>query len=77
MVEYVSQAMRAAAKESTVLLYALSTDLFLEMMTSDADGVFTLDDGRILHQGFLLRAVERRRHNEATALYRLFDGLQL
>ena len=45
MTEYVSQAMRAAAKESTVLLYSPSTDPFLEMMTNYADRVFYFGRG--------------------------------
>ena len=45
MTEYVSQAMRAAAKESTLLLYAPSTDPFLEMMTNYADRVFYFGRG--------------------------------
>jgi hypothetical protein len=45
MTEYVSQAMRAAAKESIVLLYATSTDPFLEMMTNYADRVFYFGRG--------------------------------
>ncbi len=45
MVEYVSQAMRTAARESTVLLYAPASDPFLEMMTNYADRVFYFGRG--------------------------------
>ncbi|MGB7572059.1 MAG: hypothetical protein WBL87_09925 [Methanothrix sp.] len=45
MTEYVSQAMRAAAKESTLLLYSPASDPFLEMMTNYADRVFYFGRG--------------------------------
>ena len=45
MTEYVSQAMRAAAMESTVLLYSPASDPFLEMMTDYADRVFYFGRG--------------------------------
>lgn len=40
MVEYASQAMRQAAKKSSVLLYSPATDPFLEMMMNYADRAF-------------------------------------
>ena len=40
MAEYVSQAMRAAARQSTVLLYSPASDPSLEVMTGYADRVF-------------------------------------
>ena len=45
MVEYVSQAMRAAARESTLLLFSPASDPFLEMMTDYADRVFYFGRG--------------------------------
>jgi hypothetical protein len=40
MVEYVSQAMRQASHEATVLLYSPGIDSFLEELAKDADRVF-------------------------------------
>ncbi len=45
MVEYVSQAMKEAAKSCTVLLYSPASDPFLEMMTNYADRVFYFSRG--------------------------------
>jgi len=45
MTEYLSQAMKAAARESTVLLYSPASDPFLEMMTDYADRVFYFGRG--------------------------------
>ena len=45
MAEYVSQAMRAAARQSTVLLYSPASDPSLEVMTGYADRVFYFGRG--------------------------------
>ena len=45
MVEYISQAMRQAAQEATVLLYSPGGDPFLEDLTSGADRVFYFEEG--------------------------------
>ena len=45
MAEYVSQAMRAAAKECMVLLYSPASDPSLEVMTGYADRVFYFGRG--------------------------------
>jgi hypothetical protein len=44
MTEYVSQAMREAAKEATVLLYAPGVDPYLEELIKNADHVFHFDE---------------------------------
>ena len=45
MVEYVSQVLPDAAKETAVLLYLPGTDTLLEDMTRNADGVLYFDEG--------------------------------
>ena len=45
MVEYVSRAMREAAKSCTVLLYSPASDPFLEKMMNYADRVFCFAEG--------------------------------
>jgi hypothetical protein len=45
MVEYISQAMRQAADEATVLLYSPGIDPFLEDLAKDADRVFYFEEG--------------------------------
>ena len=45
MVEYVSQAMRQAAQEATVLLYSPGIDPFLEDLARSADRVFYFEEG--------------------------------
>ncbi len=44
MTEYVSQAMRDAAKEAAVLLYAPGVDPFLEELIKNADRVFSFNE---------------------------------
>lgn len=44
MTEYVSKAMREAAKEATVLLYASGVDPYLEELIKNADHVFHFDE---------------------------------
>jgi DNA polymerase I len=44
MTEYVSKAMREAAKEATVLLYSPGADPFLEELIKNADHVFHFDE---------------------------------
>jgi len=45
MVEYVSQAMKQAAHEATVLLYSPGIDPFLEDLAKSADRVFYFEEG--------------------------------
>ena len=45
MVEYLSQAMKQAAHEATVLLYSPGIDLFLEDLAKGADRVFYFVEG--------------------------------
>ena len=45
MVEYISQAMRQAAQEATVLLYSSGVDPFLEDLAKLADRVFYFEEG--------------------------------
>ena len=44
MVEYISQAMKQAAHEATVLLYSPGVDQFLEDIAKGADRVFYFED---------------------------------
>jgi hypothetical protein len=45
MVEYISQAMRQASQEATVLLYSPGIDPFLEDLAKLADRVFYFEEG--------------------------------
>ncbi|MDD1752754.1 MAG: hypothetical protein LUQ38_06665 [Methanotrichaceae archaeon] len=45
MVEYISQALKQASHEATVLLYSLGIDPFLEDLAKGADRVFYFEDG--------------------------------
>ena len=45
MAEYVSQALREAAKEAAVLLYAPGADPYFEELTSNADRIFYFEEG--------------------------------
>jgi hypothetical protein len=45
MTEYVSLALREAAKEAAVLLYAPGTDPYFEELVKNADRVFYFDEG--------------------------------
>ena len=45
MVEYISQAMRQASHEATVLLYSSGIDPFLEDLAKGADRVFYFEEG--------------------------------
>jgi hypothetical protein len=44
MVEYISQAMRQASHEATVLLYLPGVDPFLEDLARGADRIFYFED---------------------------------
>jgi hypothetical protein len=46
MVEYISQAMRQASYEATVLLYSPGADPFLEDLAKGADRVFYFEEGK-------------------------------
>jgi hypothetical protein len=45
MAEYVSQALREAAKDATILLYASGADPYFEEMVKNADRVFYFEEG--------------------------------
>ena len=45
IVEYISQAMRQAAHEVTVLLYSSGVDPFLEDLAKGADRIFYFEEG--------------------------------
>ena len=45
MVDYVSQAMKQASHEATVLLFSPGLDPFLEDLAKSADRVFYFEDG--------------------------------
>jgi hypothetical protein len=45
LAEYVSQAMKEAAKDVTVLLYASAADPYFEELTGNADRVFYFEEG--------------------------------
>jgi hypothetical protein len=45
LAEYVSQAMKEAAKDATVLLYASVADPYFEELTRNADRVFYFEEG--------------------------------
>jgi hypothetical protein len=53
MVEYIQQALKQAAQETTVLLYSPGIDPFLEDLAKGADRVFYLRKGQEIHRGYL------------------------
>ena len=60
-IEYVSQGLHDAAKETTVLLYSPGTDTFLEDMTRNADLVFYFDEGQELRRSLFRKLIQKRR----------------
>ena len=63
MVEYISRAMREAAKSSIVLLYSPASDPFLEEIMKMPTGYFAFPKNLALQLGLLQRTAEKRRVN--------------
>lgn len=66
MTEYVSLAMRGAAKEAAVLLYAPGADPFLEALVKNADRVFYFDEGSRAETRVVARASPRAQRRQTT-----------
>lgn len=66
MTEYVSQAMREAAKEATVLLYAPGADPFLEELVANADRVFYFNEGPRAEARIVSKASPRTQKSQTT-----------
>jgi DNA polymerase I len=66
MVEYVSQGLHDAAKETAVLLYSPGTDTFLEDVTKNADRVFYFDEGPRATTKLISKAYPKAQKSQTT-----------
>ena len=66
MTEYVSQAMREAAKDATVLLYAPGADPYFEDLTRNADRVFYFEEGPRASPRIIAKAHPREQKSQTT-----------
>lgn len=66
IVEYVSQAMREAAKEAAVLLYSPGADLLLEELVKNADRVFYFNEDPRAEARVVPRASPRTQKSQTT-----------
>ena len=66
MTEYVSQAMRDAAKDATVLLYAQGIDPYFEDLSRNADRVFYFEEGPRATPRLVAKAHPRAKKNQTT-----------
>jgi hypothetical protein len=66
MAKYVSQAMREAAKEAAVLLYAPGADPFLEELVKNADRVFYFDERPRAETKVIAKADPRAQRSQTT-----------
>lgn len=64
--EYVSQAMREAAKEATVLLYAPGADPYLVELVKNADCVFYFTEGPRAETKIVAKANPRVQRSQTT-----------
>jgi len=66
MTEYVSLAMREAAKEAAILLYAPGADPYFEELVKNADRVFYFDEGPRAEERVVARGNPRARRSQTT-----------
>jgi hypothetical protein len=66
MADYVSRALNDAAKEAAVLLYSLSSDPFLETLSSNADRVWYFDEGLRASPRLVTKAFPKAEKNQTT-----------
>ena len=66
MTEYISQAMRGAAKDATVLLYAPGADPYFEDLTRNADRVFYFEEGPRAAPRIIAKAHPREQKSQTT-----------
>ncbi len=66
MVEYVSQALREAAKEASVLLYSPGADPYLEELIKNADRVFYFDERPRAEARIVSKANPRAQKSQTT-----------
>jgi hypothetical protein len=66
MTEYVSQALRDAAKEAAVLLYSPGSDAFLEELARNADRVWYFDDGPRASPRLVTKAFPKAERSQTT-----------
>ena len=66
IIEYVSQAMREASKEATVLLYATKVDPYLEELVKNADRAFYFDEGPRAKASMVEKAIPRTLKSQTT-----------
>jgi hypothetical protein len=66
MTEYISQAMREAAKDAIVLLYAPGADPYFEDLTRNADRVFYFEEGPRAAPRIIAKAHPREQKSQTT-----------
>lgn len=66
MAEYISLAMREAAKEAAVLLYAPGADPYFEELVKNADRVFYFDEGPRAETRVVAKASPRAQRRQTT-----------
>ncbi len=66
MMEYVSLALREAAKEAAILLYAPGADPYLEKLVKNADRVFYFDEGPRAEVKIAAKANPRAQRSQTT-----------
>ncbi len=66
MTEYVSLALREAAKEAAVLLYAPGADPYFEELVKNADRVFYFDEGPRAESRIATKASPRAQRSQTT-----------
>jgi hypothetical protein len=66
MTEYVSLALREAAKEAAVLLYAPGADPYFEELVKSADRVFYFDEGPRAEAKVVAKANQRAKESQTT-----------
>jgi hypothetical protein len=66
MAEYVSQAMKEAAKDATVLLYAPRVDPYFEDLTKNADRIFYFEEGPRAEPRIVAKAHPQDQKNQTT-----------
>ena len=66
MAEYVSQALREAAKDATVLLYASGADPYFDELTRNADRIFYFEEGSKAAPRLLAKAHPQEQKSQTT-----------